>query len=153
MQPKSVTEFPVKGSGVSPRNSSKLRVEVLYEALLVQHKCGTHKLYLAYEYVKYKVMQNIREKELRDSRSNANNKICLEIRATALLPAFIQKDFYYVYIGPSTKGPSLRNYCSTLGVHYSSPKYNHVYTRGIGTKPKQRKDYNLGDPMITNNTW
>ena len=32
-------------------------------------------------------------------------------------------------------------------------KHNHLYTREIGTKPKQRKDYNLGDPKITNNTW
>ena len=37
---------------------------------------------------------------------------------------------------PSTKGPPLRNYHSTLGVYYSSLKYNHLYTRGIGTKPK-----------------
>ena len=34
----------------------------------------------------------------------------------------------------------------------TKPKHNHLYTRGIGTKPKQRTDYNLGDPMITNNT-
>ena len=38
--PKSEPEFPMKGSGTTPRDSSKLRVEVLYEALLVQHKCG-----------------------------------------------------------------------------------------------------------------
>jgi len=30
----------MKGSGLSPLDSSKLRVEVLYEALLVQHKYG-----------------------------------------------------------------------------------------------------------------
>ena len=32
----------------------------------------------------------------------------------------------------------------------TKPKFNqnHLYARGIGTKPKQRKDYNLGDPMI-----
>ena len=47
---------------------------------------GTHKLYLANEYVQYKVMQDIREIELRDSGSNANNKICFEVRATALRP-------------------------------------------------------------------
>jgi len=29
---------------------------VLYEALLVQHKYGTHKVYLANEYVQYKAM-------------------------------------------------------------------------------------------------
>jgi len=37
---KSEPEFPVKGSGTTPRDFSKLRVEVLFEALLVQHKCG-----------------------------------------------------------------------------------------------------------------
>ena len=47
---------------------------------------STHKLYQAYEYVQYKVMQDIREIELRDSGSNANNKICFEIQATVLRP-------------------------------------------------------------------
>ena len=37
---KSVAEFPVKSFGLSPLDSSKLKVEVLYEALLVQHKYG-----------------------------------------------------------------------------------------------------------------
>jgi len=37
---KSEPEFPVKGSGTTPQDFSKLRVEVLYEALLVQHKYG-----------------------------------------------------------------------------------------------------------------
>ena len=52
------------------------------------------------------------------------------------VPAFTQKDFYYVHIEPSANGPSPRNYNSTLGVHYSSLKHNHLYTREIGTKPK-----------------
>jgi len=33
-------EFSVKGFRATPRDSSKLRVDVLLEALLVQHKCG-----------------------------------------------------------------------------------------------------------------
>ena len=37
---KSELEFSVKGSETTPRDSSKLRVEVLLETLLVQHKCG-----------------------------------------------------------------------------------------------------------------
>ena len=61
------------------------------------------------------------------------------------VPAFTQKDFHYIHTGSSTKGPHLRNYNSALGVHYSSLKHNHLYTRGIGTKPKQRRDYKLGD--------
>ena len=89
-------------------------------------------------------MQDIREIMFRDSRSNANNKICFEIRATALRPAFTQKDFYYVHTRPSIKGPSPRNYNSTLGVHYSSLNHNHLYTRGIGTKPKLNHLYTRG---------
>ena len=45
---------------------------------------GTHKLYLTYEYVQYKAMQDIKEIGLRESGSNENNKICFEVRATAL---------------------------------------------------------------------
>ena len=32
-----------------------------------------------------------------------------------------------------------------------NPKHNLLYTRGIGTKPNQRKDYNLVITKITNN--
>ena len=37
---KSELEFSVKGFETTPRDSSKLRVEVLLEALLFQHKYG-----------------------------------------------------------------------------------------------------------------
>ena len=37
---KSEPEFPMKGFRTTPQNFSKLKVEVLYEALLAQHKCG-----------------------------------------------------------------------------------------------------------------
>ena len=97
-------------------------------------------------------MQDIREIELSDNGSNATRYV-LRFEPLLYVPAFTQKDFYYVHTGPFTKGPPLRNYNSTLGVYYSSLKHNHFYTREIGTKPKQRKDYNLGDPIITNNTW
>ena len=66
-------------------------------------------------------MHDIKEIELRDSGSNTSTKICFEIRATALVPAFTQKDFYYVNTRPFTKGPPLRNYNSTTGVHNFSP--------------------------------
>ena len=59
-------------------------------------------------------------------------------------PAFTQKYFYYVHTGPSTKGASPRNYNSTLGIHYSTLKYNHLYTREIGTKPKHNHIYTRG---------
>ena len=54
---------------------------------------GTHKLYLAYEYVQYKAMQDIREIELRDTGSNANTKICFEIRTTASRPRLHTEGF------------------------------------------------------------
>ena len=73
----------MKGSRTTPLDSSKLRVEVLLKLSWFNTSVGTHKLYLAYEYVQYKAMQDIREIELRDSGSNANNKIYFEVRATA----------------------------------------------------------------------
>ena len=70
------------------------------------------------------------------------------------VPVFTQKDFHYMSTQDLLQREALlRNYNSTLGVHNSSLKYNYLYTRGIGTRLKQRKDYNLGDPMTTNNTW
>ena len=69
------------------------------------------------------------------------------------VPAFTRKDFNYVHTEPSTKGPQLRNYNTALEVYYSSLKHNHLYIRGIDTNPKKRRDYKLGDPVITNNTW
>ena len=60
------------------------------------------------------------------------------------VPAFTQKDFHYVHTGSSTKRPSPRNYNSTLGVHYSSLKYNHLYTRGIDTKLSHNHLYTRG---------
>jgi len=114
---------------------------------------GIHKLYLAYEYVQYKAIQDIKEIEFRDSGSNINNNICFEVRATALRPRLQTEGFPLCPYRTFHKGTSTEDYNTTLGVHYSSLKYNHLYTRGIGTKSKQRKDYNLGDPMITNNIW
>ena len=60
------------------------------------------------------------------------------------VPAFTQKDFHYVHTGPSTKGVPPRNYNSTLGVHYSSLKHNHLYIRGIDTKPKHNHLHTRG---------
>ena len=85
------------------------------------------------------------EREFRDSGSNANTKICFEVGATALRPHLHTEGFsQYVHTGPSTKGPPLRNYNSTLGVHYSSLKHNHLYIRGISTKPKHNHLYTRG---------
>ena len=92
-------------------------------------------------YEQYKVIQDIREIAFRDSGSNANTKICFEVPATALRPHLHTEGFSLCHKGPSTKGPPLRNYNSTLGVHYSSLKHDHLYTRWIGTKPKLKHNY------------
>ena len=75
-------------------------------------------LYLAYEYMQYKVMQDIREIKLRDNGLNAKTVYVLRFEPLLYVPAFTQKDFHYVHTGPSTKGPPLKNYNSIFGVHY-----------------------------------
>ena len=54
-------------------------------------------------------MQDIREREreLRDSGSIANNKICFEVQATALRPRLHTEGFpLYVHTGSPTEGTS-----------------------------------------------
>ena len=53
------------------------------------------------------------------------------------VPAFTQKDFHYVHTESSTKGPLLRNYNSTQGVHNSSLTQIPLYKRE-GTKPSTK---------------
>ena len=85
----------------------------------------------------------MREIKLRDSGSNANTKIYFEIRVAALLPR--------LHTEPFTKGPPLRNYNSTPGVHNSSLKYKHLDTRGKAQSLTQSKEeIKLSDSMITN---
>ena len=66
------------------------------------------------------------------------------------VPAFTQKDFHYVHTGPPTKGTSTEEFAIT-NLEYITPlsntttstqegqgtelKLNHLYTRGMGTKP------------------
>ena len=94
---------------------------------------GTHKQYLAYEYVQYKVKQDIREIGLKIVDQTQTTRYVSRLEPLLYVSAFTQKDFHYVHTGPSTKRPPLRNYNSILEVHYSSLKHNHLYTRGIDT--------------------
>ena len=104
---------------------------MLYEALLVQHKYGTHKVYLANEYVQYKAMQDIREIEFRDSESNTNTKIYFEIRATALRPRLHTEGFPLRPHMTSHKGNLYRGICNyKRGVYNSTLQHNHLYSRG-----------------------
>ena len=88
----------MKGSELSPQDSSRLRVEVLYEALLVQHKYDT-------QYVQYKAMQDIRESlEIVDQMQTP--RYVSRFKPLLYVPAFTQKDFYYVHTGPPTQETS-----------------------------------------------
>ena len=91
-------------------------------------------------------MHKIREREFKDSGSNANTKKYFEVRALLYVPAFIQKDFHNVHTGPPTKGTSTEEFAIT-NLEYTTPlsntttstqerqgtkqKLNHLYTRGI----------------------
>jgi len=65
--------------------------------------------------------------------------------ATALRPAFTQKDFLYVHTGSYIKGSPRSNYNSTPGVHNSTLS-TQTSPQEVGTKPStmQRK-IQLGD--------
>ena len=81
--------------------------------------------------MQYEAMQNIREKEFKDSGSNANDKICFEVRATALRSHLHTEGFsLYVHTGPPTQGTSTKDLEYKLGVHNSSLQQNNLYTRG-----------------------
>ena len=55
-----------------------------------------------------------REREFRDSGSNVNTEICLEVRATALRPRLHTEGFpLYVHTGPPTQGTSTKDLANT----------------------------------------
>ena len=86
---------------------------------------GIYKLYLAYENVQYKIMQDIREIELRDSESNANNKICFELRATSLRPHLHTEEFQLCPHKIFHKGTSTEEF-TTLHLEYTTLLSNTI---------------------------
>jgi len=76
------------------------------------------------------------------------------------VPAFMQKDFHYVHTGLPTKGTSTEEFTITNleyatflsntttstqeARHKAKLNHNHLYTRGIGTKPKLNHLYTRG---------
>jgi len=61
-----------------------IRVEVLCEALLVKHKYGhtqTNQAYMNDITIWINARYNVKERQLRESGSNANTEICFEVRA------------------------------------------------------------------------
>ena len=60
-----------------------------------------------YVYEQDKAMQDIKEREFRDSGSITNTEICFEVRATALRPRLHTEGFLlYIYTRPPTQGTS-----------------------------------------------
>jgi len=74
-------------------------------------------------YEQYKAMQDIREIEFRDSRSNANTKIYFEIRATALRPRLHTEGFSLRPHRTSHKG-NLHRGITTQHLEYTTPLSN-----------------------------
>ena len=102
-------------------------------------------------YEQYKAMQDIREIEFKDSGSNANTKICFEVRATALCPRLHTEGFSLRPHRTSHKGNLHQGMCNykvrstqllsltqppLLKRQDTKPKYNHLYTRGTRHKAK-----------------
>ena len=54
----------------------------------------THKVYLANEYVQYKVMQDIREIEFRDVDQTQTPRYVSRFKPLLYVPAFTQKNFH-----------------------------------------------------------
>ena len=56
----------MKGSGTTPLDSSRLRVEVLLKSLLVEHKCGhINSTKHIYEYEQCKAMKDIKRDKVK----------------------------------------------------------------------------------------
>ena len=91
-------------------------------------------------------MQDIKEIELRERKSNTNILICFEVRVTALCTRLHTKGFQLSTIESFTQRPPLRNYNSTP--EYTTPS---LYTITSTQERKESKeDIKLSDPMITN---
>ena len=66
-------------------------------------------------------MQDIKSRELKDKDSNANTKICFEVRTTALRPRLHTEVFYYiVHTGLPTQGTSTEDLVNTI-LEYITP--------------------------------
>ena len=86
-------------------------------------------------------MQYIREIEFREKNQKQTQGYVSRFESLLYVSAFTQKDFHYVHTGPSTKGPPLRNYSTTWGLHNS-----FLYTITSSQEEAQSKERNtLGD--------
>ena len=118
---------------------------------------GTQIIPSCKRYEQHKVMQDIREIEFRDNGSNANTKIFLEVRATALRPRLHTEGFplcphmtshtgnlhrgIYKYNIRSTQLLSPTNTTSTQEARHNN---NHLYTQRDGHLAKQQSPLTRG---------
>ena len=96
-------------------------------------------------------MQDIKEKEFRDSGSIANTKICFEVRATTLRSRLHTEGFsLYVYIGFPTHGTSTEDLGNT-NLEYTTPlsNNNNLYIRG---KAQQQSPLHLEGWVLSQTT-
>ena len=123
-------EFPVKGSRTSPLDSSKLWVEARNCFLVVMSKdremqemiwmqyWSAHKIYHKKKCKAKRVAKN--------GNQSQTQRVCFEVRATALLPAFTAvKGFHYIHRGITKvyRRPEYRTTPITI-----------LYWRGISTQ-------------------
>ena len=106
---------------------------------------GTHKLYLAYEYVQYKTMKDIRKIKLRDNGLNANNKICFEVRATALCPRLHTEGFSLYphrtfHKGTSTEELQLYTWSTLILSQTQSPLHKRDRHKAKTQSPIHKRD-------------
>jgi len=134
---KSEYEFSMKSSATTPLDFSKLRVEVLLKALLVEHKCE-HTNNTKHVYNMSNVVINARynERELKIVDQTQTSRYVSRFEPLLYVPTFTHKDFHHVHTGPSTKEPLPRNYNSTLGVRNSSLSTIPLHKRKHKVKKK-----------------
>ena len=105
-------------------------------------------------YEQYKIMQDIREIEFRDSGSNTNTKTCFEVWATALCPRLHTEGFPPRPHRTSHQGnliaiikleytTPLSN--TTTSTQEANPKINHLYTSGTRHKAKPQSPLHKRD--------
>ena len=93
-------------------------------------------------------MLDIREIELRDIGSNANTKICFEVRATAICPR-LHTEGFSLCPHDLPQGTSIEKLQLNTGNTQLLSLTQTTLHKREGTKAKQRKALQLGDPMIT----
>jgi len=91
-------------------------------------------------------MQDIREESWEIEDQTRTQGYVLRFEPLFYIPTFTKKDFHYVHTGPSTKGPSTKNYKYKLGVHNSNSLTHHTPLRkGVGAS--KEKKLQLGDHL------